>query len=166
MTQLLFSPDGLRLYSGARKDPEILCWDLRNPGQVLFTVKRTLETNQRIYFDLSPDGTYFFTGKEFNFIFIIDWFGCYSKVVVKGSTDGIVKGYNTKADGSFLNPCVSWKAHNDCTNGVSFHPFYSLVATSSGQRHFILPDDMREENQNEVLDIENSIKIWFHERSL
>lgn len=64
---MLFSPDGLQLYSGGRKDPEILCWDLRNPGQVLFTIKRTLETNQRIYFDLSADGTYLLTGMFFVF---------------------------------------------------------------------------------------------------
>ncbi len=34
------------------QDPEILCWDLRNPGSILFTVKRDVQTNQRIYFDL------------------------------------------------------------------------------------------------------------------
>lgn len=26
---MVFSLDGLRLYSGARKDKEIICWDLR-----------------------------------------------------------------------------------------------------------------------------------------
>lgn len=62
VTQLIFSSDGLRLYSGGRKDPEILCWDIRNPGEVLFTIQRTVETNQRIYFDLSKDDSYLFTG--------------------------------------------------------------------------------------------------------
>lgn len=42
-------------------------WDLRNPGQVLYTMNRTVETNQRIYFDLDPSGHYLIsgTGKTF-----------------------------------------------------------------------------------------------------
>uniref|UniRef100_A0A8L0DTF6 Telomerase Cajal body protein 1 n=1 Tax=Oncorhynchus mykiss TaxID=8022 RepID=A0A8L0DTF6_ONCMY len=35
ITHLAFSPDGHYLYTGGRKDPEILCWDLRDPGKVL-----------------------------------------------------------------------------------------------------------------------------------
>lgn len=34
------------------QDPEILCWDLRDPGKVVFSLKRNVATNQRIYFDL------------------------------------------------------------------------------------------------------------------
>lgn len=34
------------------QDPEILCWDLREPGRVVFSLKRNVATNQRIYFDL------------------------------------------------------------------------------------------------------------------
>lgn len=29
ITTLVFSLDGFRLYSGARKDKEVICWDLR-----------------------------------------------------------------------------------------------------------------------------------------
>lgn len=29
ITSMAFSMDGLRLYSGARKDKELICWDLR-----------------------------------------------------------------------------------------------------------------------------------------
>lgn len=36
-----------------RQDYEILCWDLRNLGKVLFSMKRTVTTHQRMYFDLS-----------------------------------------------------------------------------------------------------------------
>ncbi len=38
--------------SGGRKDPEILCWDLRSPGKILHTMMRQVATNQRIYFDI------------------------------------------------------------------------------------------------------------------
>ncbi|KAK3602482.1 hypothetical protein CHS0354_022348 [Potamilus streckersoni] len=51
VTHIAFSPDGTKLYSGGRKDSEILCWDMRNPGQILFTALRQVESNQRIYFD-------------------------------------------------------------------------------------------------------------------
>lgn len=39
-------------------------WDLRNPGRVLFTMNRTVGTNQRIYFDLDPSGRYLFSGEH------------------------------------------------------------------------------------------------------
>ncbi|KAJ8310870.1 hypothetical protein KUTeg_012735 [Tegillarca granosa] len=52
VTHMVFSPDGTKLFSGGRKDPEIICWDLRNPGQILFVALRQVETNQRMYFEL------------------------------------------------------------------------------------------------------------------
>ncbi|GCB82000.1 hypothetical protein scyTo_0023049 [Scyliorhinus torazame] len=52
VTHVIFSPDGNLLYTGGRKDPEILCWDLRQPGKVLFSMLRSATTNQRMYFDL------------------------------------------------------------------------------------------------------------------
>ena len=68
ITHLVFSANGNYLFSGGRKvenmvsqltldnhvsqDPNILCWDLRNPGSVLMKMQRIVETNQRMYFDL------------------------------------------------------------------------------------------------------------------
>ena len=34
------------------QNDEIMCWDLRNPGKVFSSLKREVDTNQRIYFDL------------------------------------------------------------------------------------------------------------------
>ena len=34
------------------QDNEILCWDMRNPGRVLYRLVRSVTTNQRIYFDM------------------------------------------------------------------------------------------------------------------
>lgn len=62
LTHLMFSPDGNLLYTGARKDNEILCWDLRNTTDVLFTLNRVVTTNQRIYFDITQDGKYLISG--------------------------------------------------------------------------------------------------------
>lgn len=36
------------------QDAELLCWDLRQPGHLLWSLSRDVTTNQRIYFDLDP----------------------------------------------------------------------------------------------------------------
>nr|XP_057923633.1 telomerase Cajal body protein 1 isoform X2 [Doryrhamphus excisus] len=124
LTHLLFSPDGNYLYTGGRKDPEILCWDLREPGQVVFSFKRNVATNQRIYFDLDPSGRY----------------------LLSGDTEGMLSMWDTSVtqlSGSeeLLQPQLRFQAHWDCTNGISIHPFMPLLATSSGQRQFGWPSD-------------------------
>ncbi|KAF4524760.1 hypothetical protein B566_EDAN016548 [Ephemera danica] len=63
VTHIQFSPDGTKLFSGGRKDPEIFCWDLRCPGKFLTSYQRTVLTNQRIYFDISGNGKYLVSGK-------------------------------------------------------------------------------------------------------
>lgn len=86
-------------YSGGRKDGEIIGWDLRNPGQVLFSMKRTVETNQRIYFDLDPSGRYLFSG----------------------DTGGFIRVWDTLKSIEISNnlpELVNYKLHNDCLNGV------------------------------------------------
>lgn len=34
------------------QDPEIICWDIRYPGNQLFVMYRYVQTNQRMYFDI------------------------------------------------------------------------------------------------------------------
>ncbi|XP_076843471.1 telomerase Cajal body protein 1 [Brachyhypopomus gauderio] len=149
VTHLLFSPDGLRLYTGSRKDPEILCWDLRDPGQVLFSLPRTVRTNQRIYFDLDPSGRY----------------------LISGDTDGVMSVWDTLTappDGNevVLQPLLQFQAHRDCTNGISVHPYMPLVASCSGQRHFPSPADdssSDEEGPMSSDDIieDNAVMLWW-----
>lgn len=124
LTHLLFSPDGNYLYTGGRKDSEILCWDLREPGKVVFSLKRNVATNQRIYFDLDQSGRY----------------------LLSGDTEGVVSVWDTHTappDGNekLLQPQLRFQAYWDCTNGISIHPFMPLLATSSGQRQFPWPGD-------------------------
>ena len=64
MVQVKFSADGNFLYTGARKDPEIMCWDVRYTSEVVYTLQRdTADTNQRIQFDIEPVGRHLATGE-------------------------------------------------------------------------------------------------------
>ncbi|XP_051923954.1 telomerase Cajal body protein 1 [Hippocampus zosterae] len=152
LTHLLFSPDGYYLYTGGRKDPEILCWDLREPGQVVFSLKRNVATNQRIYFDLDPSGRY----------------------LLSGGTEGEVSVWDTQnppGGEELLQPQLRFQAHWDCTNGISIHPFMPLVATSSGQRQFLWPSDGEGDSSSSCSDGEgsdqaanradNGLSIWW-----
>lgn len=61
--QVKFSADGNFLYTGARKDPDILCWDVRYTSDVVYRLQRdTADTNQRIQFDIEPMGRHLTTG--------------------------------------------------------------------------------------------------------
>ncbi|KAL4220043.1 Telomerase Cajal body protein 1 [Mactra antiquata] len=150
VTQVKFSPDGTKLYSGGRRDNEIICWDMRNPGHILFTLQRYVSTNQRIYFDITSDGRY----------------------VVSGSNDGIVRIWDTTIppiqhhihlDPS-IQPCMTFQAHKDTVNSVSLHPSLPVIATGSGERHFKTVTDHDEESMEQIetlSDIDNSLRLWW-----
>ena len=62
ITHIKFTPDGTKLLAGSRKDDDILVWDMRSPGQLFAKLHRKVDTNQRIYFDVSADGKYVLSG--------------------------------------------------------------------------------------------------------
>ncbi|XP_025776074.1 telomerase Cajal body protein 1 [Puma concolor] len=127
VTHLCFHPDGNRFFSGARKDAELLCWDLRQPGHPLWSLSREVTTNQRVYFDLDPTGQF----------------------LVSGSTNGAVSVWDTSGAGreGKPEPVLSFLPQKDCTNGVSLHPSLPLLATASGQRVFPEPTDSEDEGE-------------------
>ena len=61
--QVQFSPDGNFLFTGARADPEIWCWDVRFGSGLVYKLTRDSgSTNQRIHFDIEPYGRHLATG--------------------------------------------------------------------------------------------------------
>ncbi|XP_049851727.1 telomerase Cajal body protein 1-like [Schistocerca gregaria] len=64
ITLVKFSPDGTCVFSGSRKDPRILGWDLRNPREPLFQVERRVEDNQKIQFDIDFSGSFLASGSQ------------------------------------------------------------------------------------------------------
>ncbi|KAJ8389312.1 hypothetical protein AAFF_G00121770 [Aldrovandia affinis] len=152
LTHLRFSHDGQRLYTGGRKDTEILCWDLRDPGRVLFSLHRSIATNQRIYFDLDPSGQF----------------------LLSGNTEGVVYVWDTSSappggSEAVLQPQLQFQAHTDCTNGVSLHPYMPLLVSSSGQRQFCWPGDSEGDSDSDGEAVmspqqdrhDNAIALWW-----
>nr|GEW97431.1 hypothetical protein [Tanacetum cinerariifolium] len=73
VTQVQFSKDGNYLYTGGRKDPYILCWDIRNTVEIVYKLYRSSETtNQRIQFDIDPYGRHLGTGGQDGLVHIYD----------------------------------------------------------------------------------------------
>lgn len=81
-----FTPDGIRLVSGARKDHRLLIWDIRYFRRPLNILTRAVDTNQRVYFDISPCGKY----------------------LVSGGTDGMVKVWDVNK--------INWQSSLDVTD--------------------------------------------------
>lgn len=133
ITHIQFSKDGNYLYTGGRKDPYILCWDIRKSVEIVYKLYRSSEhTNQRIFFDIEPCGQHLGTGGQ----------------------DGFVHVYDLQT-GQWV---TSFQAAQDTVNGFSFHPYMPMTVTSSGHRRFIGPD-----NDDEDLCLrgdENCASVW------
>ncbi|KAL2643010.1 hypothetical protein R1flu_010597 [Riccia fluitans] len=138
LTQVMFSKDGNYLYTGARKDPEILCWDVRNTAGVVYRLPRvTADTNQRVAFDIEPFGRHLGTGGQ----------------------DGIVHIYDLQS-GLWVN---SFQAAIDTVNSFCFHPSLPLAASASGHRRFVVDTELDNDDQlfQTVLKAEeNCASIW------
>ncbi|RZC03622.1 Telomerase Cajal body protein 1 isoform C [Glycine soja] len=133
ITHVQFSRDGNYLYTGGRKDPYILCWDVRKSVDCVYKLYRSSEnTNQRILFDIDPSGKYLGTGGQ----------------------DGLVHIYNLQT-GQWVS---SFEAALDTVNGFSFHPFLPHAVSSSGHRRFVIPDDGNEEFC--LTGRENCLSMW------
>jgi WD40 repeat protein len=146
VTHIAFSPDGNRLYSGGRKDCEILCWDVREPGRVLFKAVREVETNQRIYFDLDRSGHYLASGHHSGHVTIWD---------TENSSP------STDCQDNIAQCVKEFSAHKDTVNGVSFHPFLPILGTACGQRQFCFDSDGSLNDSEMACSVEeNAVCLW------
>lgn len=110
VTQALFTPDGNYLFTGARKENDILCWDIRNTSRVVMRLSRLVDTNQHIRFDIDPTGKYLITASQDSRAYVYDL-----------QTGGVVQ---------------ELLGHTDVVNSAAFHPFAPLVATATGDRKY------------------------------
>ncbi|CAI9108843.1 OLC1v1008543C3 [Oldenlandia corymbosa var. corymbosa] len=133
VTHVQFSKDGNYLYTGGRKDPYVLCWDIRKTVEIVYKLYRSTETtNQRIFFDIDPIGQHLATGGQ----------------------DGLVHVYNLQ-NGQWVS---SFQAASDTVNSFSFHPFFPMAASSSGHRRYGEVDDSNDDVS--LRDDENCVSVW------
>lgn len=136
ITFLKYSSDGQMLFSGARKDNNLCVWDMRDFTKPLTVLNRSVTSNQRIFFDLSPQN---------------EW-------LLSGDSEGLIRLWNLRN----IEETRSFRLHGDSCNGVSFHPSRQIIATSAGQYHFV---DQTEDKctEGKIVDYENSLIFWWIE---
>eukprot|EP00281_Chroomonas_sp_CCMP1168_P002055 CAMPEP_0206266098 /NCGR_PEP_ID=MMETSP0047_2-20121206/30379_1 /ASSEMBLY_ACC=CAM_ASM_000192 /TAXON_ID=195065 /ORGANISM="Chroomonas mesostigmatica_cf, Strain CCMP1168" /LENGTH=446 /DNA_ID=CAMNT_0053694101 /DNA_START=120 /DNA_END=1460 /DNA_ORIENTATION=+ len=118
VTQVTWSPEGCYLYSGGRKDDEILCWDVRNTGEVVLSLPRVVRTNQRLQFDVDASGRYLATP----------------------SHDGSLRVYDVSGGGTAAKEVCRIATPCACANAAVFHPYQPLLASCTGGRRFDLTE--------------------------
>ncbi|XP_065644495.1 MATH and LRR domain-containing protein PFE0570w-like isoform X2 [Hydra vulgaris] len=148
ITQVQFTNDGCYLFSGGRKDNEILCWDMRSTVEPVFKLSREVNTNQRIQFDIDRSDSYVFTGNTSHSI------GFYNLHDVFD---------NLNDDECCFKPTRMFQAHEDVVNAVSLHPSLPLLVSTSGQRHFFVDDSSDSDSSGDTptaRKVDNSMRIW------
>ncbi|KAH8237992.1 hypothetical protein KR032_010317 [Drosophila birchii] len=115
ITQLRYSegvPGQWYLFSGARKCGKLLQWDMRNYKSPMAEFQRNVDTNQRIQFDFTAGHSW----------------------LVSGDTTGALNIWDLCGD---KEATTTLPLHKDCCNGIALNPILPIMATSSGQYHFI-----------------------------
>jgi len=135
ITQVKFGADGNYLYTGARRDGAVRCWDVRYTSDVVYTLERQSKgTNQRIGFSIEPCGRHLASGGEDGWIGVWDLRDGSKVAGFEGAKDVVV-------------------------NGVEFHPGGGLLLSASGERRYdVEADDGSDDDamEGEV----NAVKIW------
>lgn len=140
ITQVKFGADGNYLYTGARRDGAVRCWDVRYTSDVVYTLEReSIGTNQKIGFSIEPSGRH----------------------LVSGGEDGWIGVWDLR-DGRKV---AGLKGAKDVVNGVEFHPSGGLLLSASGERRYEVEvdsnDDEEECDDDDGMEGEvNVVKIW------
>ena len=130
------------MYIIPRKSQDIEVWDIRSTGDVVAVLTgRRAQTNQRIWTDLSSDGSW----------------------MVSGGTDGMVSCWRVDAVTGTVKPTIEFAVHDgvllvlirltiDCVSTAVLHPSWPMLATCSGSHYFDMEEDYAMS--------EYSMKIW------
>ena len=135
VTCLKWSPCGKYIYIGGRDSNDIVCWDVRSSQQEVGRVERSLHSNQRLQFDVDPWGKYLVTGSQLGEILVYDTTSF--SLVTSISKDSESSNADSK----------EWK-RMDCVSNTVFHPFSSVIISTSGQRHFADVSDEGHDTMN------------------
>ena len=133
VTQCAFSHDGRLLYSAARRDGAIRCWDVRMSCRVLATYERACPTNQHVGFELR---------------------GAQSEGLLSASQDGRVLIFDTNAPD---RPPTTLLTFADATNAVAAHPQLPLLAVAVGERRFPLSEEECANGEDPYV---NGLSVW------
>lgn len=112
VTYLKFLDGRNQLISGARKDNQLMLWDLRHIAEPVLTAQftRMVNTNQRIYFDISSDQ---------------NW-------LVSGNTSGLIHAWNLNDLSAAQEQTVNSNSiHNENGIVLSINSFHFSVQCSS-----------------------------------
>ncbi|KAA6372412.1 MAG: putative telomerase Cajal body protein 1 [Streblomastix strix] len=164
VTQVLFSPCGNYLFSGGRRNNSICCWDIRNiqSAKCLFSINRACYTNQKVLFDISPDGRLLVAGDQNKEIRIYELFTESNQVrnyVNFASSipqieqndqkiETLLRITETQQSSSEQIQPIIFQPHSELitslkmdnvVNSVSFHPTLPLISATTGQMRFGLP---------------------------
>ncbi|XP_075439196.1 telomerase Cajal body protein 1-like [Ascaphus truei] len=109
-------------------------------------MRRSVTTNQRIYFDMETAGRF----------------------LLSGDTQGLVTVWDTLSppgDAPLL-PVLQFQAQSDCVNGISLHPSLPLLASASGQRKIAEPAESGDEMTDAEMSPrrvsgECSLQLWW-----
>lgn len=129
VTHARFSPDGNYLYTGARRDSRVLCWDVRATSGVVYALHRCSEcTNQRLGFDIEPGGRHLLAGGT-----VRSACGAPGRLALTSAVrlqDGCARVFDLTTGAQV----ASLSAASDTVGWAEIHPYGALAVTASGHR--------------------------------
>eukprot|EP00055_Hartaetosiga_balthica_P016762 m.107416 g.107416 ORF g.107416 m.107416 type:complete len:439 (+) comp9174_c1_seq2:3469-4785(+) len=153
---------GSYLYIGMRMASDIVCYDVRNFARQVLRLKRPVDTNQRVQFDVTANGQYLLSGLQNGDMCWNDLWNTSENNGAKVSiSDDPAYVVNKSGVGVFT------RLHDDCVSSISVHPYLPIFATGSGKRHFFSAvddhsnaNDDEEEGLEEKKTFDNTLKLW------
>ncbi|KAF8321893.1 WD40-repeat-containing domain protein [Amanita rubescens] len=181
VTQLRFHPTYSHLlyasFRGRASHGRIYAWDLRavnsgasNPPYHIFQTYHDMNEeaskaydinyNQKMLFDIDITGRWLSVGDQSGSVSVFD--------LGPESTAAEIDQRIMGTEPNISYPAFQFDAHLDAIGSVAFNPYYPLLLSTSGSRHFLDPEMEGEEQDNAVpkvkrngpVTMDNSVKVW------